>query len=296
MLGKVVTKTHTLTAEEWLKWWKTGISGNEAAAVCGVDQWKTALEVYLDKTNSSPKTKTTEAMHFGKQMKNVIAREFMARTGMRVVRRKAIYQHREHPFMLATIDRWLVGTNEGLLCKSVGEYRKDEWKDGVVPEAIHLQCQHLMAVSGASSWWVAVLIGGNKLRTIRIDRDEEAMEKLIRAETFFWREHVEKLIPPQPDGSDAASRLMRDMYPSALTKSEAMELPVDALQWIEQYKTEVAVEKGAAHRRQEAENRLKNILGSRELGYVDNYRVEWKTIRRKTDKLNEYRRFSIYQL
>ncbi len=296
MRGKVLTKTHTLTAEEWLMWWRSGISGHEAAAVCGVDKWKTALEVYLDKMNSSPEGKTTEAMHLGKQMKTMIAREFMSRTGKRVVRCNAIYQHREHPFMIATIDRWLVGTNEGLLCKSVGEYRKDEWKDGVVPEAIHLQCQHLMAVSGASNWWVAVLIGGNKLRTVRVDRDEAAIEKLIRSEMFFWREHVEKRIPPQPDGSDASSRLLREMYPAAVTTPKAIELPVEAMQWIEQYKTEAAVEKGAAHRRQEAENQLKNILGSSELGYVDNYRVEWKTIRRKTDKLNEYRRFSIYPI
>lgn len=57
------------------------------------DKWKTALEIYLDKATGRPASIETEALHFGKKMKDFITREFMERNGRRIAKRNAIFQH-----------------------------------------------------------------------------------------------------------------------------------------------------------------------------------------------------------
>ena len=72
--------------------------------------------------------------------------------------------HPKYDFMLANVDRLIVGEKVGLECKTTSEYVKDQWEEDEVPDHYILQCQHYMAVTGYIGWWIAVLIGGNKFR------------------------------------------------------------------------------------------------------------------------------------
>ena len=51
-MNKLVS-TKNLTKEEWLKFRKKGIGGSDAAAVCGMNPYSSAMKVYYDKISDT---------------------------------------------------------------------------------------------------------------------------------------------------------------------------------------------------------------------------------------------------
>jgi predicted phage-related endonuclease len=143
----------------------------------------------------------------------IVAAHYTKRTGNKVRRVNAVLQHPEHPWMLANIDREVVGTSEVqiLECKTAGINGARLWKDGV-PEYVQLQVMHQLAVTGKQAADVAVLICGQELQVHRIDRDEALIDQLIKLERDFWY-FVEADRAPPADGSDSAEQALRCLYP-----------------------------------------------------------------------------------
>ena len=241
-MAEIFATTQDISREEWLKLRKKGIGGSDAAAVAGLNKWKSPIQVYMEKLDEAPEVvRNEESMYWGNVMEDIVAHEFSRRTGLKVRRRNAILKHPKHEFMLANVDRLIVGRKEGLECKTASEYAKEEWKDDEIPVAYLLQCQHYMAVTGYDAWWIAVLIGGNKFVYKRIERDDELINYLIEIEKNFWESHVLKGIPPEIDGTEASQQFLNSLYPESIPESE-VELPSEADQLfdaIESIKTEI---------------------------------------------------------
>lgn len=72
-------------------------------------------------------------MHWDTQLEPLIAKQYQAHTDHRVRRVNAVLQHPKHPWMLANIDREVVGTAEVdiLECKTAGEFGARHWRDDV---------------------------------------------------------------------------------------------------------------------------------------------------------------------
>ncbi|MFC5407285.1 YqaJ viral recombinase family protein [Cohnella soli] len=292
-MAKVLTQTRTLTGEEWLIWRRKGLGGSDAAAILGKDRRKSAMQVYLDKIGEYSEQPATEAMLLGNRLKSFIARQFSELTGLKTFRRNMIFCHPEHDYLIATIDRWVVGDGAGLLCKSAAEYLKQQWEQGSIPEEVDIQSQHYMAVTGVDHWWVAGLVGGNKMNIVRVERDEELISRLMTAAGKFWSEHVLKQIPPTADGSAASAELLGRMYPPERVSRAAIALPDEAEGWIDQFVEASKEERTAQYKKTEAENRLKALLGQHESGMIGAHRVDWKTVNRKADGHTSYRRFTV---
>ena len=272
----IAANTRDMTREQWLEERRKGIGGSDAAAIAGLSRYRSPIQVYMEKLGLIEPPEENEAMYWGKKLEDIVAEEFSIRTGLKVRRRNAILQHPEHPFMLANVDRLIVGKSEGLECKTTSAYREDEWKDDEIPWEYAIQCHHYMAVTGYSAWWIAVLIGGNKFVYKRIERDEEIIRNLIKIESDFWNNHVLKQIPPDPDGSDASTEILKQLYPES--NGETIELPPDVESLIEQYEQAREEEKAAAERKREAENKIKAIMGEYEKGYWKDRKITWKTM------------------
>ncbi|WP_153124754.1 YqaJ viral recombinase family protein [Peribacillus tepidiphilus] len=267
-----------MSREEWLKARKAGIGGSDAAAIAGLNKWKSPVAVYLDKIGQAPDEDTVgESAYWGTVMEDIVAQEFSKRTGLKVRRRNAILTHPEHPFMLSNVDRLIVGKQEGLECKTASEYLKDEWKDDEIPAQYLIQCQHYMAVTGYEAWWIAVLIGGNKFVYKRIERDEELIQYLIDIEKNFWENHVLKEIPPMFDGSDASSELLKVMYPEAVPETE-IELSPEANKLIEALDQVNEELKQLETQKKEYENQIKAMMGENEKAFAGERIITWKTI------------------
>lgn len=276
--AQVLLATKDLSREEWLRARMAGIGGSDVSAIAGLNKYKSPMGVYLDKIGESPiEDITSEAAYFGNILEDVVAQEFTKRTGMKVRNRFAILQHPNHPYMLANVDRMIVGKKEGLECKTASEYLKGEWEGDEVPTPYLLQIQHYMAVTGYDAWWIAVLLGGNKFIFKRIERDEEIIEYLIKLEGDFWANHVIKRNPPEFDGSEASSRLLQALYPQAEPKSEIqLDKTVETL--IEARDAYIEDITALETKKKEIENQIKAQMGENEIGHVGSRTVKWSNV------------------
>lgn len=216
-----LVETKSLPREDWLAVRKNGIGGSDAAAAVGLSPYMSPLELWLIKTGRDanlPKPDagdTTEPVYWGTLLEPIVAASYTRQTGHRIRRVNAVLQHPQIPFMLANIDREVVGNRDVQLleCKTAGEFGARLWRDGV-PEYVQLQVQHQLAVTGRQAADVAVLLCGQKLEVHRVARDDGLIARLIELEAAFWR-YVETGTPPPADGSESADRALRCLYPGA---------------------------------------------------------------------------------
>jgi putative phage-type endonuclease len=211
--------TRNLPREDWLAVRRSGIGGSDAGAAVGLNPYTSALELWLDKTGRDAgltkpdATDPSEPVYWGALLEPIVAAAYTHQTGHRVRRVNAVLRHPEVPFMLANLDREIVGSSDVqiLECKTAGEFGARLWRDGV-PEYVQLQVQHQLAVTGKSAAHVAVLLCGQKLEVHRIERDDELIAKLIELEARFWQ-YVTDDEPPPADGSESADQALRCLYP-----------------------------------------------------------------------------------
>lgn len=216
-----LAETKDMPRADWLEVRKSGIGGSDAAAAVGLSPYQSQLELWLTKTgrdSNLPKPNpddTTEPVYWGTLLEPIVAASYTKQTGNRVRRVNAVLQHPTIPFMLANVDREVVGTRDVQLleCKTAGEFGARLWRDGV-PEYVICQAQHQLAVTGKQAADVAVLLCGQKLDVHRIERDDALIARLIELEAAFWR-YVETDTPPPADGSESADRALRCLYPGA---------------------------------------------------------------------------------
>lgn len=277
-MAAVLVPTKNMTREEWLAWRRKGIGGSDAAAIAGVSRYKSPVEVWLEKTGQVPPEEQGEPAYWGRVLEDVVAREWSRRTKKKVKRRLAILRHRHYPFMVANVDRLVIGEKAGLEVKTTGAQHRDEWENGRVPDEYVIQVQHYMAVTGFPVWYVAVLIGGQEFRWTTVPREEELIRYLIKIEADFWR-LVETRVMPDLDGSRAATELITSMYPQAEPGKKVI-LPEEARELIAQYDQAKEQEAYWAERKAEAENRLKALMGDAEIGWCGDRKVTWKNIPR----------------
>ncbi len=309
MAAVTLAKTLDMDRNEWLELRRTGIGGSEASAILGLNPWKTAMDVWLDKTGefTEDEEPDNEKKYWGTVLEDVVTREFMKRTGLKVRRKNAMLRHKDYPWMLANVDRLVVGEKAGLETKTTSVYSSEDWEDGI-PDYYIPQVQHYMAVTGFPVWYVAVLIGGQEFRNYRVVRDDSFIHDLVAAETEFWG-MVKSCTPPPIDGTKASSELVKRMYPLAEQNRE-VDLPFEAFNLIQQYEKAAEEEKKIQLVKDEATNRLKDMLGTAERGSIHGREVLWKNVCQKrldgkalqqtcpdiyNAYLNEstYRRFSI---
>lgn len=202
---------------EWLEARRKGIGGSDASAIMGQNQWSSPLSVYLDKIGIAPEKAETEAMRQGTDCEEVVAQRFMRETGIKLKRCNVIIQHPEYPWMLASIDRDVVGHNAGFEAKTTSPFNQTDFEGGSVPPNYYWQCQHYMAVTGAEEWYLAIMVFSTAFHIFRIPRDETAIAQLIEAERIFWNDHVLAGVAPYPIGSGADDDAIAILQSSART-------------------------------------------------------------------------------
>lgn len=310
MSAIVLASTENMSYEDWLEHRKSGIGGSDASVVCGINRYKSPVELWMEKTDQLPPQEAGEAAYWGTQLEPFVRAEFTKRTGIEVSLVKQLLQSAEYPFMLANLDGICEVPDFGTCifeAKTASAYKAGEWEDSI-PDEYLLQIQHYMGVTGYRGTYIAVLIGGNSFRWKFIERDDELIAMLIDLEADFW-EHVQSETPPPLDGSDASVKFLAERFPSSVPKSK-IALPDSALDLLQRYDTACEQLETWKGQKQEAENLLKQMMGENEIGTVGDRVITWKsvsqerldsktlkaehpTLYKKYANKSSYRRFSI---
>lgn len=268
--------TLNMSREEWLQLRKSGIGGSDAGAICGLNPYASPMSVYRDKTCEELSDLDSESMRQGRDLEDYVARRFTEATGLKVRRSNMMYRNEARPFMIADVDRLIVGEDAGLECKTASAYNADKWKDGEVPLHYLMQCCHYMAVTGRSAWYIAVVILGQEFKYARIDRDEHLISRLIAIEEAFWNNHVLPGIIPAPDGSKACDEVLEQYFHKARKESA---IPLIGFDEKLNRRMELLGQIAALEREQkQIEQEVKLYMQDNELASSDCYRVSWTNV------------------
>lgn len=268
--------TSNLSHEEWLNLRKTGIGGSDAGAICGLNPYVSAIHVFRDKTSETVSLMDNEAMRQGRDLEDYVASRFSDATGLKVRRSNMMYRSIEHPFMIADVDRLIVGEDAGLECKTASAYNADKWKDDKIPAHYLAQCYHYMAVTGKKEWYIAVVILGKEFKYAKITWDDSVIQNLITIEERFWNENVLAGVMPDPDGTAVCDEILNEYFHTAI-KEQAVEL-YGFDEKLRRREEVISLQEKLEQERKQIEQEIKLYMGQSELGYSDNFHVSWSNV------------------
>ena len=207
-----------MNKQEWLEERKTYIGGSDLGSILGINNFRTELDVYFEKTSEGVAEDTaSEAAYWGTVLEDVVAAEYAKRTGFKIEKPAGLIRHKQYPFIACNLDYWVID-NEGkshiLECKTANQMKVTCWgEEGTnqIPESYLYQVAYYAAITGVPRVDIAVLIGGQDFRIYRYDKDETMEQKLIRVAQKFWNNHVLAGVPPKPRTQEDATKL----YPKA---------------------------------------------------------------------------------
>lgn len=201
---------------DWLKLRRQGIGGSDVAAILGLSKWRTALDVWQDKTATAPADdiEPSQAAHFGTVLEETVAQEFARRTGFRIKAAPGMLQTDGRPWECANVDRLIYNQGDTLPvavleCKTTrtadgwGPSQEEEIVAGGDPEGHEIpvyyetQVQWYLGITGLPIAYVAVLIAGQDFRIYSVPRNDEVIETLRERMEDFWKAHVIGKVPPE---------------------------------------------------------------------------------------------------
>jgi putative phage-type endonuclease len=255
---------------------RTGIGGSDVGAILGVDRYRDALDVYLDKVQPSEDEATPEMVR-GQYLEPVVTKMYQDYTGRRLKPGK-FRRHREHDFLIGHPDRIIVARDRppytnpfdgaGVLeAKTANRYVFDRMRVEGLPQSYVLQLQHYMGVCGVK-WGAFAVLCPDPWQFVTFDLvfDTVLFENVAPVVERFWTEHVLAKVPPQPpkvDWSDAPEIGKGEQVINLATDEKLLAKWLPALTYLSEAKLMRAEgEKAEEH----AKSLLKEIMVDRATG------------------------------
>lgn len=276
---------------EWLSVRTKGIGGSDVGAICGVSPFSSARQIYFNKTGQfeealKPGAAAQERMHFGHLLEPIVADEFAkreltadkGREGWTLCELGATVCLKGNVWMRANVDR-LIKDNTGkvvgiLECKTTSEYNDEEWANGDILLSYIYQLNWYMYILDIKWGAFACLVGGNKFYTYEVFRNDELLQDVILpAVEDFWFNNVLALKEPELQAVDTV--FANDKYGEVEKNSEVVfddEETDNLAAVVVECKAKI---KELEKTMEEAQNRIKDRLKEKEIGYCRNYTVKW---------------------
>ena len=275
-----MAKQLLLTAEQmkdrslWLETRNKYIGGSDAAVVVGLSNYKKPFALWAEKSGKVVPEDISDKLHvkFGNYAEEFVAQLFCEETGKKT-RRTGLYINDKYPWACASLDRMIIGEETFLECKTTGSWNGDVWEGDNIPDSYYCQIVHYLTVMEMEKCYIACLIGNGKFVWKEIVLNKADAEALMEAERKFW-ELVQTDTPPQIDETESCTAILNEKFHGGLT--DAIDLPSEAAEIITSLDT---FNKQASDLKAVidlSKNRLREILGDHELGYVGDRKITWK--------------------
>ena len=280
MIRKVPTSN--MSKEEWMNLRATTIGGSDAAAILGLNPYKSLYALWAEKTGKviPEDVSQKEAVRLGTDLEDYVAHRFMEATGKKVRRENATIFRDDMPYAHANYDRLIVGERAGLEIKTCNALHLSKFKNGEFPANYYCQCCHYLLVSGLDRWFLAVLVLGVEFKVFCIERDEAELEALRCAEEAFW-EMAKTDTPPDVDGAASTIDALNAEFPVSDPDADAVDLTgyTADLMIIDECNRQI---KELDEKKTAAQARIMEAMGASERGTAGNFSVSWKSQTRMT--------------
>jgi putative phage-type endonuclease len=251
----------------------TGIGGSEIGILAGLSRWATPIEIYERKLGLKPEE---ESHHFerGRFLEPALIEWYRSKT-KNVVHPSTTMSHPLLARVIATPDGLACGdlhagvVDRVLEIKAPNQHTWSEWGEpgtDQIPGSYIAQVQWEMACAGVHLADVAALIDGD-LAIYHVAYDGELFTQLAEIANAFWRDHVEKRVPPPPDGSESYAESIARRFPGVKRDmlDASPEAEAIALAYREAQAKLEAAEAEAERLKQELQERIgtaKGLVGS----------------------------------
>lgn len=249
---------------KWLAARRGGITATDVVKIVGLSPYGNALDVYLDKrTGLGEGDAPSEEALWGQLLEDQVARQWAARNHAKI-RRVGLLAHRGLPHHMASCDRIVIGEGAPLELKTRNRWA-DDFEDGV-PDRVGVQVQWQMHVTGSDHAHVAALIGGGRLVSHTVGRDQVLIDFLVEEADQVWRA-VQTGEPPTLQPWQMTGASLRRAHPDRTGEIEVD--PDTAGPLLAAYRGAAAAEKQARADKELAKVQLIALLGDAEQGLVN---------------------------
>lgn len=216
---------------------KLGCGGSDIAAILGLDRFRQAVDVFMEKTGAvePDDLSNNDSVQMGNLIEDAIGKLGARRQQYEVQRVNQTIIHPKYDWARANIDRRVVGADpkRGVEIKMVGMSASGAWGPHMtsqIAEYYEPQVRWYQFVTDWPAWDVFAWIGGQDLRIYEMQNDPEWNEMVLDIVHDFWHENVLKNVPPEFDyDHPRAAELLKRMYGS--TDGTMRELGEDIAYW-----------------------------------------------------------------
>jgi putative phage-type endonuclease len=199
-------------SQAWHDYRRASISATDVGVLLGLSPYKCEADLADEKLLGEQQAETLP-MKVGTALEDVIADEYTARTGDRLLRFRSLIRHPSIEWAVASPDRRIVGEHKVVELKWTQS--RSRFADGL-PDDIQAQVAWQLGVLGWPKADVAALVGGNELLIFEQQADPELFDYLVTVAQDFRR----RLVDGGPFARDAA-RIKRDHPADDGTEMEA---------------------------------------------------------------------------
>lgn len=172
--GAVEVLDRSASRPEWLRERRRSYGGSDASALAGMNPWRSAIELWLDKTGRLPDEAPTDAQEWGLRLEPAVLAWFAERYSPDVVR-VGMWRQPDEPLFHTNPDGIVLEQGQpvaGVEIKTTSWRQAHEWADDQCPDHAELQAQWSMGVTGLRRWWVVGLVDGRGPRVRCIEADD----------------------------------------------------------------------------------------------------------------------------
>lgn len=226
------------------------IGGSDVAAIMGVSPWRSAVQVWQDKTGRDTSKRSDDpvvakVLNRGKRWEPIalemLIDELQARGhSVEVMARSNRYIDEKLDFLACEIDAEIMLDGEycNVEIKTVHPFAQKKWGEmdtDEVPIEYAAQVMHGLGITGRRLCVVGCLVGADNMIPYFVENDAETIAAMRDKCTQFWRDHVETDTPPNAlDFQD-----LRILFPKDNgTQKEATEAIADAVRELAAMKNE----------------------------------------------------------
>ena len=184
---------------EWFELRRQGITATEAAVIAGLSPYKTPYQLWAEKLGKYEPEPVGAAAIRGILLEGTVADFYEMETGRKLKRSNGIVRLKEIPWVMASLDRTIVG-EDGLV--EIKTSASPRWSLYPVPPEVVAQVQWQMFVTAAPWVDVAVLLGGLVFRIERVNADAEYQRTLYEKALAFMTA-LASGVPPTLQGEDS---------------------------------------------------------------------------------------------
>lgn len=266
--------------DKWLEIRNKGIGGSDAGVIMGLNPYKSRLRLWMEKTGKTdqPDLSDNESVYWGTKLEDVVAEYFTEKTGKKL-RRCGTMQSVQYPWLLANVDRLIVGEEAGLEIKTASVSQSKLWKDDEIPDTYYAQVMHYLMCTGLERWYICALIGGNKGIIKEIPRNDAFIDELFRKEAAFWALVENNVMPDIDDGLEDTADALMELYPKANPEAYLELECTDEIEKIFQMYEEAKEGKAQYENLEnECKNKIKGMVGDNAFCKIGEHKATWSNM------------------